>query len=355
MGYIYKIENLINHKCYIGQTKKTIQERYKEHIYSSKSKKSKIASKVLYKAMRKYGLENFEVTLLEECSDDDLNNREIYWIDKFDSYRNGYNSTIGGDGIRKPLPSYEEVLQYYTDNHNISLTQTAEHFDLCPSTIHDILVRGGFSEIRSHPQKRSYKKSPLYNYKEIADKYQELKNAKQTAVLFGCSEEVVKRACKECNVEMLTTGQYRKEYEVNTVYQIDKNTGEIIQSFRNLKEAARFLGNEMYSSNIGACCNGKQKTAYGYRWTYDKENYSRTYVANSKQKPVLQFDIKTLEIINEFPSVADASESICGIRENNVSSSIAACARNEFFSCYGYSWLYKDLYEQGETKERWLV
>ena len=48
--------------------------------------------------------------------------------------------------------------------------------------------------------------------------------------------------------------------------------------------------------------------------------------------------------------MADAAETLSGVRENNYSSCIAACARNEFKSAYGYSWLYKDLYEQGIRK-----
>jgi hypothetical protein len=46
--------------------------------------------------MRKYGLENFSFEIIEECSKEDLDSRERYWIKKFDSYYNGYNQTSGG-------------------------------------------------------------------------------------------------------------------------------------------------------------------------------------------------------------------------------------------------------------------
>ena len=48
--------------------------------------------------MRKHGTENFEIELIEEISIDKLSEREMYWIEKYNSYHNGYNATKGGDG-----------------------------------------------------------------------------------------------------------------------------------------------------------------------------------------------------------------------------------------------------------------
>jgi hypothetical protein len=46
--------------------------------------------------MRKYGIENFFVEKIEECEEDRLDEREIYWIQKYNSFNDGYNSTLGG-------------------------------------------------------------------------------------------------------------------------------------------------------------------------------------------------------------------------------------------------------------------
>ena len=48
--------------------------------------------------MKKYGVNNFFIELIEECDDNIINEREIYWINFYDSYYKGYNSTLGGDG-----------------------------------------------------------------------------------------------------------------------------------------------------------------------------------------------------------------------------------------------------------------
>lgn len=52
---------------------------------------------MLYKAFQKYGIENFIFEVLEECSILELSEKEKYYIEKFDTYFNGYNMTAGGE------------------------------------------------------------------------------------------------------------------------------------------------------------------------------------------------------------------------------------------------------------------
>ena len=92
VGIIYKITNLINGKIYVGQTRRTLEERIGEH------KRHK--NGLIGLAIKKYGWKNFKVEVLEECtSSDQLNEREIFWIAKLNcKIPNGYNKTDGGDG-----------------------------------------------------------------------------------------------------------------------------------------------------------------------------------------------------------------------------------------------------------------
>lgn len=99
---IYCIKNTINGKCYIGQAIK-IQKRLKSHwnnwqnpIYENIT---------LYKAIKKYGIEKFEITILQSFHDSlgwktkiQLDELEKKYIQEYDSFNNGYNSTLGGDG-----------------------------------------------------------------------------------------------------------------------------------------------------------------------------------------------------------------------------------------------------------------
>jgi group I intron endonuclease len=93
---IYKIQNKLNGKIYIGKTEKTLEERFFQHLKNAKRK----INRYLYDSMNHYGYENFEVSLVEKCKDPlELSEKEIYWINHHNSlYPNGYNMTSGGTG-----------------------------------------------------------------------------------------------------------------------------------------------------------------------------------------------------------------------------------------------------------------
>lgn len=94
MGFIYIIQNNINDNIYIGQTTRTIETRWKEHIRCAITL-TKSKSK-LYKAMQEIGIEHFEIRTILECNNESLDNEEQYYISQYNSYKNGYNSTPGG-------------------------------------------------------------------------------------------------------------------------------------------------------------------------------------------------------------------------------------------------------------------
>ena len=90
MGVIYKATCDVTGKSYIGQTKRTLAERRKQH-------EKGVGNYYFQRAIKKYGKDHFEWSILEECDNTILNDREIYWINFFNTYTNGYNSTCGGD------------------------------------------------------------------------------------------------------------------------------------------------------------------------------------------------------------------------------------------------------------------
>lgn len=99
IGIIYKYTSPSG-KCYIGQTINEKQRKQRHKRYSINGVVTKF-----YTAVRKYGWENFEYEVLftidnddKKCVHDKLNEMEIYYIHKYDSFNNGYNMTPGGDG-----------------------------------------------------------------------------------------------------------------------------------------------------------------------------------------------------------------------------------------------------------------
>lgn len=89
---IYVWTNKINGMQYVGQSI-DIERRKNAHIYAASTDNDA----PLYKAMRQYGIDNFVFSVLEECTADELNERETFWITKLDTYKHGYNCNLGGD------------------------------------------------------------------------------------------------------------------------------------------------------------------------------------------------------------------------------------------------------------------
>ena len=144
-GYIYKITNTINGKAYVGKTLKTAQERFIQHIKDSK--RPEYANKILYRAFNKYGISNFKLEELEHVIDtSELDDREIYWIKKLDTYHNGYNATLGGDG--GAYINRDAVVEAYFNCFNAD--EVATSIGVHEATVRDILRECGIPYINLH-------------------------------------------------------------------------------------------------------------------------------------------------------------------------------------------------------------
>ena len=160
--------------------------------------------------MRKYGIDNFSVSLLEETNNPE--EREVYWIEQKRSYKLGYNATKGGDGRR------------YID------------YDLVIAT------------------------------------YKEVQNMSKVATLIGVSIDTVSRILKDNQIETLTSQEIGQKLAGKPVNQYDLS-GNYIKTFPSSSDAAIALGkltttSRGASSHISDVCKGKRKTAYGYIWKY---------------------------------------------------------------------------------------
>ena len=214
MGKIYKISNTINDKVYIGKTLLTIEQRFSQHCKDSKRNHT---NRPLYNAMNKYGVENFKVELVEECDDNILSEREIYWIEYYHSCSNGYNATLGGDGA---------------------------------------------THIKSE---------------EVLSLWEEGKSVKEIANIINCDNGWIGVILKNNGI---TSAEIKKRQNVKSGYKtemLDKDTEEVLKVFNSTHDAAKYLievynlnpsSEHGYSSHIGEVCRGKRKTCMGYKWKY---------------------------------------------------------------------------------------
>lgn len=143
VGFIYIIKNTKNSKVYIGQTRVSVDKRWKEHL-----RHAQYGDQLINKAMKKYGVDKFYVETLEICDIDSLDEREMYYIDLYDSTEKskGYNVSIGGNTPRfkRKTLSISELVDLYI-NKQFPLAKIAEKFGVSRYIITTELINAGIS------------------------------------------------------------------------------------------------------------------------------------------------------------------------------------------------------------------
>lgn len=304
---IYKIENLINHKIYIGQSK-TIEKRWKQEKERAFDKSAEEFSKTLCKAFRKYGIENFSFEIIEKCDTSLLNEKEMYWIDFYNSYFDGYNETKGGDGALWSGISltYEQIkeIQKILETTSRTNKDIGQQFQVSENTICGINTGYYWYDSNINYPIRKRKKEILYcsncgkqlskNYKTnlcqkcyaifqrkvpnrpLADELKEIllkNNGNFAAVgrLFGVNDNTIRKWCKGYNMPTHTPDyQTNKKIKIPSypVAKIDIKTDKIIEIYSSSKEAE---SKNNSPGHIKAVCDGKRKTCNGFKWKYIKE------------------------------------------------------------------------------------
>ena len=111
---IYQITNTVNNKLYIGQTSGTAEKRFARHISDAMNN---ILDTHFARAIRKYGPENFEIKVIDTAtSQEELNKKESYWANYYDTIKNGYNEVdpiyrSGGNTYQSKTPEEMEQIK----------------------------------------------------------------------------------------------------------------------------------------------------------------------------------------------------------------------------------------------------
>lgn len=140
VAYIYKITNTLNGQVYVGKTH-DLNKRILQHF--SDLKKGKHHSHKLQRAVDKYGIDNFKISFkeVEVLDEDALSLLEIQEIEKCDSYNNGYNETLGGDGNKTSLSFEESILVYQILQRYKGVNRQIARYFSCDHTVIDNLAK----------------------------------------------------------------------------------------------------------------------------------------------------------------------------------------------------------------------
>ena len=274
-GYVYKFTSPSG-KSYIGITN-NVKKRKAEH-----RRLSKTVDRAFYRAIRKYGFDNFIFEILEEYDKADkiellnkLNEMEMFYINKFNTFKNGYNSTLGGDGTKGMSG---ELNPFYHHTHTLESKKKMREAHtgkvLSEEHKHKIAMSTKIALSKLSADKRARMLNVPKTKKEII--------CLETQIIYNsiceCSDRLnIQRSDirEVCNGERIKakglTFRFIENGKIKEVKPINKAKKKIIcintnKQYESITEASKDLN--VRHQHISAILNGRQKTTKGYSFKY---------------------------------------------------------------------------------------
>jgi group I intron endonuclease len=261
MAYIYRILNKITKKCYIGETKcKDVIWRWNQHKQKIEINKGCPA---LRDAVKKYGIDNFEFSVLIICFDDERFKHEIEYIKRYNSVApNGYNLTNGGEGGGFQGKTHTEEVkngiknklkQKYIDNPELKKQMSERNkIIMSNSEVRDKIKNG---ILNSEKWKKVIEDKRIGNYKQI--KHTEEAKTK-------ISESLKKYHAS--NVTIVNNINVQRDNKLGTkIKQYDMNNN-LLNEYTSISDASRKTS--VPKSSLLVHLKDNTKTGGGFIWKY---------------------------------------------------------------------------------------
>lgn len=381
---IYSITNKLNGKRYIGQT---YNFKYRWMRHRSYLKHNTEHNAHLQSAWNKYGAENFKFEIIERCKLKQLDEREIYWINYYDSKNTGYNFADGGLGCKGYKHTDEEIAKMRMIQNPEPILQIDLQGNILNEFVStgeagDYLGKTSVSGIKRCCDGNKYKKAYgyIWIYKKDLDNFKledhiAIHKSDTHVSQYSMDNKFIKKwdsarlASKEINgnsseILRVCTGERvsykgfiwkytgkeyvydetrknitdelksKKDEETLTVLQYATN-GKLIRKWTNAVEA---LSEGHDDGSIRSCCNGNMTWYHESIWLYEKdkdlfsERLDKLKHSKIKTIPILQYDIDG-NFIREWSSV----NSIEGFSNYGITK----CLKEKTFINKNYIWKYK--------------
>lgn len=336
-GLIYKYVSPSN-KVYIGQT---INEPKRRRTF--KNINMRYAGGKIDAARLKYSPENFQYSVLEIVETDSkidllnkLNELEIYYIYKYDSFNNGYNSTLGGNNGHVFSENEKEhlstklahsVIQYDLDGNFIRIWKSCREIEKNLGYSRVPIQKCCRGEIQ-HSREFIWKYYDSENFNEQIDGLKENKN-------FNRKENIIlKQQCVTV----------RDNKTLKRILQYDLK-GNFIKEWESITEASEFYN--IKNNSLSQCCNGVSKTCGGFVWKFYTNKYPLKIEINLTNSQLLKaatlsnslcinkYDLK-MHLIASYKNVKEAADA-------NLlkTTQITDCLSGRRKTCKNFIWTYE--------------
>ena len=315
-GIIYCFHNKVNDKKYIGQTMSLMCVRYGQHMYETRKEHPKFP---IHKAIKKYGIENFDLQVIENISANSrdelkqlLNDKEQYYIKLYNTTVEGYgyNLTYGGETtyLTAAIPLYQFThdgifIKRYESHALAALDMNGD-----PSNISSL------ASCAKHKMPQAY--GYIWEYTETCDR-------------------VYVKPEKDCSFN----------YKKAKAYTLD---GKLVGIFESYKEAAKFA--DVPSPAISEAIDKENRTAGGYIWRSENKEFSSLVESPIIKKLKKPMNVYTLD--NQFVDTFYYGYDVRQFLHTSKSiSNIYAVANGKRNEAYGYKWFYSNDHNQPDKSK----
>lgn len=276
---IYKITNKNTNCVYIGQALDirrrwaahlSVANRIKENRCLDREKKSPIDV-----SLSQHGYSAFSWEIIEQCPIEQLNDREIYWINFYNSYSKGYNATKGGQAFQRDVPEYVKYIKFLLKDTSLKMQEIADMTGVSYQIVSNINRGLSYKEKEWNTPIRNIKKGVI-QYDLYGQELNHFDSVTDAANYVETSTTHISQSCNDKGTAKGYIWRYDTEplkieelftiHNSKIVIQLDMNGNEI-KRYACLQDAADAVGCKT-KDNIGRVCRNERKSCKGFKWKY---------------------------------------------------------------------------------------